>query len=130
MLSRAIVHAWRLARNAPLLFKYRDATMVRKVVFLENLIIAARALQRPELAGSAVVECGTWKGGMAAALWKLAGRTDDIVFLIHSRVCRPLNLSTERQHWNISKELTILLQQLRCHYRGIQGNHRPNGCSS
>jgi hypothetical protein len=73
MLGRAIVYSWRLARNVPLLFKYRDATMVRKVVFLENLIVAARALQRPELAGSAVVECGTWKGGMAAALMEIGG---------------------------------------------------------
>src|SRR5262249_40314204 len=66
-------HAWGLARNAPLLFKYQDATMVGKALFLENLIIARRALRKPELADGAIVECGTWKGGMAAALVEIGG---------------------------------------------------------
>ncbi len=92
MLARAIVYAWRLTRNAPLLFKYRDATMVRKVIFLRELEYRqTRALQRPELAGGAVVECGTWKGGMAAALMEIGG-THRRYCLIHLRVCRPLNL--------------------------------------
>ena len=62
--------------------------MVSKVVFLENLIIAARALQRPELAGSAVVECGTWKGGMAAALMEIGGPPDDIFLIIRGFAAR------------------------------------------
>ena len=37
MLNRAIVHAWRLVRNAPLFFKYRDATMISEVGFPREL---------------------------------------------------------------------------------------------
>jgi len=73
MLGRAIGYACGLARNVPLLFKYRDATMVGKVMFLENLTIAKRTLRKPNLVDGAVVECGTWKGGMAAALMEIGG---------------------------------------------------------
>jgi hypothetical protein len=73
MLGRALDHCWGLTSNAALLIKYRDATMVGKVMFLENLIIAASTLRKPELANGAVVECGTWKGGMAAALMEIGG---------------------------------------------------------
>ena len=73
MLGRVINHAWRLVRNAPLLLKYHDATMVGSAASLENLIVAASALQKPELEMGAVVECGTWRGGMAAAPMEIGG---------------------------------------------------------
>ena len=72
-LKRAVDHACGLARNVPLFLKYRGSTMVGRTRFLENLIVAAEALRKPQLAAGAVVECGTWKGGMAAALVEIGG---------------------------------------------------------
>src|SRR4051794_12159387 len=48
--------------------KYKDATMIGSDRFIENLILADSVLKSPDLQHGAVVECGTWRGGMAAAL--------------------------------------------------------------
>ncbi len=50
--------------------------MIREDVFTENLLIARRALS----GGGAVVECGTWRGGMAAALMEVSGPNRPYLF--------------------------------------------------
>jgi O-methyltransferase len=58
-------------REARLHRKYADATMVGLVRFVENL----RLLRNVNVPGS-LVECGTWRGGMSAAMAEmLPGRT-------------------------------------------------------
>ena len=49
--------------------KYRDHTMIPRRRFIESLNLAARVEVRGDL-----VECGTWKGGMIAALAERVGR--------------------------------------------------------
>ena len=60
--------------------KFRQFTMVERDAYIANLYLADRALADPALAGGAVVECGTWRGGMAAGLAVLGGRERDYFF--------------------------------------------------
>jgi O-methyltransferase len=54
-------------------WKYRDRTMIPALAYSENLALVARALENPALAGGAIVECGTWRGGMSAGLIEVGG---------------------------------------------------------
>jgi O-methyltransferase len=60
-----------LARYSALRRKYQDATMVTPLAYVENLILAKEALDR--LDNGAIIECGTWRGGMAAGLMEVGG---------------------------------------------------------
>jgi O-methyltransferase len=53
--------------------KFKPYTMIKSRWFRENLVLAKSALTDPSLKDGAVIECGTWKGGMAAALVELGG---------------------------------------------------------
>jgi O-methyltransferase len=50
--------------------KFKDATMIERPQYIENLALAASATC--SVPGS-VVECGTWRGGMAAGLVETMG---------------------------------------------------------
>jgi O-methyltransferase len=77
---RALVRQKRkFARYAAIYDRYRDATMIQRWVYYGNLELAEQTLGRPDLA-HAVVECGTWKGGMAAALMEIGGQSRDYMF--------------------------------------------------
>jgi O-methyltransferase len=47
--------------------------MIQSRPFRENLLLAKKALLNPALKGAAIIECGTWKGGMAASLVEIGG---------------------------------------------------------
>ena len=55
--------------------KYGDRTMIQLDQFVDNLVIAgARVRSNKEISSTAaVIECGTWKGGMAGAMMELFG---------------------------------------------------------
>jgi O-methyltransferase len=72
-LARQMQVARDLARSALLWRKYRDRTMVLPVSYMVNLSLAARVLRTPGLETGCIVECGTWRGGMAAALVSIGG---------------------------------------------------------
>lgn len=57
--------------------KYRGETMIPPVVYAENLALAAAWCG--DLDG-AVIECGTWKGGMSAGLVETLGKQRDYWF--------------------------------------------------
>jgi len=52
--------------------------MVAPDIFVENVRLCRETLRN--LPGGAVVECGTWRGGMSAALIELAGKRDCYFF--------------------------------------------------
>ncbi|MES2213781.1 MAG: TylF/MycF/NovP-related O-methyltransferase [Patescibacteria group bacterium] len=56
-------------QNKKLQQKYRDFTMIRSKVFIENLTLAGSF---SSIKG-AVVECGVWRGGMSAAMAEKLG---------------------------------------------------------
>jgi O-methyltransferase len=62
-----------MLRAIPLFYKYRSRTMIPSRTFVENLAIMNVALANVSLKDGAVVECGTWKGGMAAAMIETGG---------------------------------------------------------
>lgn len=53
--------------------KYRAYTMVGRLRYLENLALAKVAVSNPALQQGAIIECGTWKGGMSAGLIEVGG---------------------------------------------------------
>jgi len=60
--------------------KYRPYTMIGRLRYLENLALADAALSNPALRDGAIIECGTWKGGMAAGLIEVGGPTRKYCF--------------------------------------------------
>jgi O-methyltransferase len=60
--------------------KFKDATMIGRSQYIENLALAATVAH--SVSGS-VVECGTWRGGMAAGLIETIG-TDRQYFFFDS----------------------------------------------
>ena len=54
--------------------------MVFPIDYVLNLSLVADALRKPKLLRGAVVECGTWRGGMAAGLMKVGGTTRKYYF--------------------------------------------------
>jgi O-methyltransferase len=70
----AVANSYRLYR------KYRDHTMIPRLQFIENLLLVKDALKDRGLAGGAIIECGTWRGGMSAALVETGGPNRDYYF--------------------------------------------------
>jgi O-methyltransferase len=75
-----ILYAGAFVRYQRLYQKYRPYTMVGRLRYLENLALADAALSNPALNDGAIIECGTWKGGMAAALVEVGGPTRKYCF--------------------------------------------------
>nr|WP_290986708.1 TylF/MycF/NovP-related O-methyltransferase [Hyphomicrobium sp.] len=53
--------------------RYRQSTMLSRQAYLDNLAIASLVAGKAALSGHGVVECGTWRGGMAAGLMEILG---------------------------------------------------------
>jgi O-methyltransferase len=62
-----------MLRAIPQFYKYRARTMIPLRAYAENLAMMNVALAKPSLKNGAVIECGTWKGGMAAAMIEVGG---------------------------------------------------------
>jgi O-methyltransferase len=75
-----IQYATAFARYQPLFQKYRPYTMVGRLRYLENLALAKVAVSNPALQEGAIIECGTWRGGMAAGLIEVGGPTRKYCF--------------------------------------------------
>jgi O-methyltransferase len=69
-----------VAKSYRLHSKYRDHTMIPKLQFIENLLLVDDALKNQGLVGGAIIECGTWRGGMSAALVEIGGPNRDYYF--------------------------------------------------
>jgi len=62
-----------MLRAIPLFYKYRTRTMIPFRAYAENLAMISVVLANPRLNNGAIVECGTWKGGMAAGMIETGG---------------------------------------------------------
>lgn len=60
--------------------RYSHATMVSREAYIANLHLAAQVLGNDALSDGAIVECGTWRGGMAAGLIEIGGGERDYWF--------------------------------------------------
>jgi len=63
----------RMTRYWSVYHRYRSRTMVKKLTYIENLALSSLALTNDALRGGAIVECGTWRGGMSAGLIEVGG---------------------------------------------------------
>jgi len=77
---RGLALAPSLVRHYAIWRRFRRDTMVPRDAYLANLHLAAKAFADPALAAGAVVECGTWRGGMAAGLAAIGGPMRDYHF--------------------------------------------------
>ena len=75
-----IGQAFRRVRYYAVWRRFRPFTMVPRRAYLANLELADGILAEPALNGGAVVECGTWRGGMAAGLATIGGPQRDYHF--------------------------------------------------
>jgi O-methyltransferase len=57
----------------PLFLKYKARTMLSPRSYIENLALMSAALRDPDLRKGAIVECGTWRGGMSAGMIETGG---------------------------------------------------------
>lgn len=64
-----------LEKYEPVFEKFKDYTMVAREPYLLNLFIADRARVVP----GAIVECGTWKGGMIAGMASILGNSREYI---------------------------------------------------
>lgn len=71
--ARGLRLAPRALRYYRLWHRFRHDTMVGRDDYIANLYLADQALGRPSLAAGVVIECGTWRGGMAAGLASIGG---------------------------------------------------------
>lgn len=78
--SKRLHYALAYPRLKRLWRQNRAATLVGRRRYIGNLHLVETALADPALDGAAVVECGTWKGGMAAGLLAVAGGARDFHF--------------------------------------------------
>ena len=60
--------------------KFRPYTMIPEGSFVENLRLVKNTLKCKSLDGGAIIECGTWKGGMSAALVEVGGPDREYYF--------------------------------------------------
>jgi len=79
-MRRGLGSALRRARHYAVWRRFRPFTMVPRKAYLANLELAARCLAQPAMRSGAVVECGTWRGGMAAGLATIGGPARDYHF--------------------------------------------------
>ena len=56
-----------------LFLKYKGRTMISFRSYIENLALMSVALRNPDLEKGAIVECGTWRGGMSAGMVETGG---------------------------------------------------------
>jgi hypothetical protein len=60
--------------------RYRRYTMIPKNQYVANLALVRSVLSKPSLDHGCIIECGTWKGGMAAGLIDVGGFSRDYFF--------------------------------------------------
>jgi O-methyltransferase len=74
--SRRLRYLLSNLRHSGLWHEYHDRTMQRRRRYADNLFICAETLRMPGLDRGAVIECGTWRGGMAAGMIRIGGPRD------------------------------------------------------
>jgi O-methyltransferase len=76
---RSVQRELKIRRYGAVYDRFRDFTMIPRILYINNLILAERVSALP----GCVVECGVWRGGMSAGLPAVLG-TDRQYFLFDS----------------------------------------------
>jgi len=67
-------------------------TMIERSAFIDNLRLAHRVANSGDVTIGAIVECGTWRGGMAAGLMTVCGPERDYYFFDSFRGLPPAGI--------------------------------------
>ena len=71
--SEVMLYLSSFVRYQPTFYRYRPYTMIGRLRYLENLALAKIAINDTSLQEGVIIECGTWRGGMAAGLISVGG---------------------------------------------------------
>ena len=71
--NAALTYPLGMLQGLRLFSKYRSSTMIGRRAYAENLALMAMTLRNPSLREGAVIECGTWRGGMSAGMIQVGG---------------------------------------------------------
>lgn len=77
---RGVRIATRLGRYYTTYRRFRRSTMIGRDAYIANLYLVDRCLSRAAMAGGSVIECGTWRCGMAAGLATIGGPSREYYF--------------------------------------------------
>jgi len=69
-----------LIKSLGLYKKYSQSTMMPRRAYVANLALVGQVLRDPALQDGAIVECGTWRGGMSAGLIEIGGSNRRYLF--------------------------------------------------
>lgn len=95
----------KLLRYRRIFNRFRDFTMVERDAYIANLSLAEQTLAKPRLKSGCIIECGTWRGGMAAGLMMLGGKNRSYYFFDSFRGLPPPGAEDgeEAKHWQENK---------------------------
>jgi O-methyltransferase len=69
-----------LMSSIPIYYKYKDRTMLSLRSYIGTLSLIGTSVDKDILKNGAIVECGTWRGGMAAGLIEFCGKNRSYYF--------------------------------------------------
>ena len=78
--SRGLELLRRAGRYYAIYRRFRGRTLIGRDAYMTNLYLVDKHLANPALADGAIVECGTWRGGMAAGMVLIGGPDRDYFF--------------------------------------------------
>lgn len=86
--------------------RFQEFTMVRRDVYAANLYLVEKSLAASRLTAGCIVECGTWRGGMAAGLMTIGGSARIYHFFDSFKGLPPVGIEDgeEARRWQKNKE--------------------------
>jgi O-methyltransferase len=86
--------------------RFREFTMVDRNAYIANLCLVERALAAPGLDAGCIIECGTWRGGMAAGLLTVGGTSREYHFFDSFMGLPPASVEDgeEARQWQANKD--------------------------
>ncbi|HUB65364.1 MAG TPA: TylF/MycF/NovP-related O-methyltransferase [Methylocella sp.] len=73
-MRRDLKYALNLLLSVPIFYKYKDRTLLSGRPYIDNLSLIGTVVDKEILKNGAIVECGTWRGGMAAGMIEFCGK--------------------------------------------------------
>src|ERR1019366_1033504 len=80
-MNKELKYILKMISGAPIYYKYKDRTMIPFRRYIENLSLIETFIDDKVLKSGAIVECGTWRGGMSAGMIEICGKDKSYYFL-------------------------------------------------
>jgi O-methyltransferase len=121
-----------ILRAVPLFYKYRTRTMIHLRAYAENLAMVNVVLANMSLKNGAIIECGTWKGGMAAGMIEIAGPDRRYYFFDSFEGLPPAKEidGTKAKQWQVDLTLPTYYDNCMASLEDFQRTIKMTGCQS